>query len=92
MWTGEAGTIVDNSGRTLSGQTGEAFLVSVSHVNATAVGLNCALGAKQMRPFIQARTSHTLAEREREREREMQAQAHAYTSTCTQPLLSPCGG
>jgi 5-methyltetrahydrofolate--homocysteine methyltransferase len=48
-----SGTIVDQSGRTLSGQTGEAFVVSVIHSNPIAIGLNCALGAKQMKPFIQ---------------------------------------
>ncbi|CAG8730905.1 13266_t:CDS:2, partial [Cetraspora pellucida] len=48
-----SGTIVDQSGRTLSGQTGEAFVVSVSHSHPLAIGLNCALGAEQMRPFIQ---------------------------------------
>ncbi|KAI8052431.1 methionine synthase [Syncephalis plumigaleata] len=47
-----SGTIVDQSGRTLSGQTGEAFVISVSHTNPLAIGLNCALGADQMRPFI----------------------------------------
>ena len=48
-----SGTIVDLSGRTLSGQTTEAFLISVMHTkNLLCVGLNCALGAKQMRPFI----------------------------------------
>jgi len=45
-------TIVDQSGRNLSGQTAEAFWVSVSHVPLLSVGINCALGAKQMRPFI----------------------------------------
>ena len=48
-----SGTIVDQSGRTLSGQTGEAFIVSVTHTDPMAIGLNCALGAPQMRPFIQ---------------------------------------
>lgn len=48
-----SGTITDNSGRTLSGQTPEAFWVSVSHGNLLSVGFNCALGAEQMRPFIQ---------------------------------------
>jgi 5-methyltetrahydrofolate--homocysteine methyltransferase len=49
-----SGTIVDMSGRTLSGQTVEAFYISVSHAkNLVSVGLNCALGAKQMRPFIE---------------------------------------
>jgi len=47
-----SGTIVDMSGRTLSGQTGEAFVTSVSHSRPLALGLNCALGAPQMRPFI----------------------------------------
>jgi 5-methyltetrahydrofolate--homocysteine methyltransferase len=49
-----SGTIVDQSGRTLSGQTTEAFWISVSHTkNLLSVGLNCSLGAKQMRPYIQ---------------------------------------
>ena len=48
-----SGTIVDKSGRTLSGQTGEAFIVSVSHGEPLAIGLNCALGAEEMRIFIQ---------------------------------------
>ena len=47
-----SGTIVDQSGRTLSGQTGEAFVISVSHADPMAIGLNCALGAKQMKPFL----------------------------------------
>ena len=47
-----SGTITDASGRTLSGQTTEAFLNSVSHVNLLSVGLNCALGAKDMRPYL----------------------------------------
>jgi len=48
-----SGTIVDASGRTLSGQTLEAFLVSISHFDLLSVGINCALGAEQMRPFIE---------------------------------------
>lgn len=48
-----SGTITDNSGRTLSGQTAEAFWISISHGNLMSVGLNCALGAPQMRPFIE---------------------------------------
>nr|XP_012315331.1 methionine synthase isoform X4 [Aotus nancymaae] len=48
-----SGTIVDKSGRTLSGQTGEAFVVSVSHADPLCIGLNCALGAAEMRPFIE---------------------------------------
>ena len=50
-----SGTIVDQSGRTLSGQTVEAFWISVSHTpNLLSVGLNCALGSDQMRPYIEA--------------------------------------
>jgi len=52
-----SGTIVDMSGRTLSGQTTEAFFVSVMHANPVCVGLNCALGATQMLPFMQALSS-----------------------------------
>ncbi|HTI58694.1 methionine synthase, partial [Mucilaginibacter sp.] len=48
-----SGTITDASGRTLSGQTVEAFWNSVRHANLLSVGLNCALGAKEMRPHIQ---------------------------------------
>jgi 5-methyltetrahydrofolate--homocysteine methyltransferase len=48
-----SGTLVDQSGRTLSGQTTEGFYVSVRHCRPFCVGLNCALGAKQMRPFLQ---------------------------------------
>jgi 5-methyltetrahydrofolate--homocysteine methyltransferase len=48
-----SGTIVDKSGRTLSGQTSEAFLFSVTHSRPLCIGLNCALGATEMRPFIQ---------------------------------------
>ncbi|MSO20923.1 MAG: methionine synthase [Acidobacteria bacterium] len=46
-------TIVDQSGRTLSGQTVEAFWNSVSHIKMLSIGINCALGAKQMRPYIE---------------------------------------
>ncbi|ARK13169.1 methionine synthase [Fibrella sp. ES10-3-2-2] len=48
-----SGTITDASGRTLSGQTTEAFLYSISHLPLLSVGLNCALGAEPMRPYIQ---------------------------------------
>ena len=48
-----SGTITDASGRTLSGQTLEAFFISVMHANPLSVGLNCALGAKEMRPHIE---------------------------------------
>ena len=48
-----SGTIVDNSGRTLSGQTNEAFWNSMSHSKPIAIGLNCALGAKDMVPYIE---------------------------------------
>jgi 5-methyltetrahydrofolate--homocysteine methyltransferase len=48
-----SGTITDASGRTLSGQTLEAFYISVMHANPISIGLNCALGASQMRPHIE---------------------------------------
>ncbi|MFN6396916.1 MAG: homocysteine S-methyltransferase family protein [Bacteroidota bacterium] len=48
-----SGTITDASGRTLSGQTLEAFYISVTHANPLSVGLNCALGAHEMRPHIE---------------------------------------
>ncbi|MEP6615029.1 MAG: homocysteine S-methyltransferase family protein [Ginsengibacter sp.] len=48
-----SGTITDASGRTLSGQTLEAFYISVAHARPLSVGLNCALGAKEMRPHIE---------------------------------------
>jgi len=47
-----SGTITDASGRTLSGQTTDAFLISVSHVPLLSVGLNCALGASALRPYL----------------------------------------
>ena len=48
-----SGTLVDQSGRTLSGQTGEAFYASIRHSKPMCVGLNCALGAKHMAPFLE---------------------------------------
>ncbi|MCU0735110.1 MAG: methionine synthase, partial [Methylotetracoccus sp.] len=48
-----SGTITDASGRTLSGQTAEAFWNSLRHAQPLAIGLNCALGAKQLRPFVE---------------------------------------
>ena len=48
-----SGTITDRSGRTLSGQTAEAFYYSVKHIRPLSVGLNCALGAADLRPHIQ---------------------------------------
>jgi 5-methyltetrahydrofolate--homocysteine methyltransferase len=48
-----SGTITDASGRTLSGQTTEAFLTSIEHIPLFSVGLNCALGAAQLRPYLQ---------------------------------------
>src|SRR5687767_14116677 len=48
-----SGTITDASGRTLSGQTAEAFYNSVRHTRPLAVGLNCALGAKELRPYVE---------------------------------------
>jgi 5-methyltetrahydrofolate--homocysteine methyltransferase len=48
-----SGTITDASGRTLTGQTTEAFLISVSHAPLLSIGLNCALGADKLRPYLQ---------------------------------------
>mgnify|MGYP002630757391 FL=1 len=48
-----SGTITDASGRTLSGQTVEAFLASISHIPLLSVGFNCALGAEQLKPYLQ---------------------------------------
>lgn len=48
-----SGTITDASGRTLSGQTAEAFLISVSHFPLLSIGFNCALGAKQLTPYLE---------------------------------------
>jgi len=52
-----SGTITDASGRTLSGQTAEAFWASMSHVDPVSIGFNCALGAKDLRPHVQAVSS-----------------------------------
>jgi 5-methyltetrahydrofolate--homocysteine methyltransferase len=52
-----SGTITDASGRTLSGQTLEAFYISVVHANPLSIGLNCALGASEMRPHIEELSS-----------------------------------
>ncbi|MFT5581366.1 MAG: 5-methyltetrahydrofolate--homocysteine methyltransferase [Psychromonas sp.] len=48
-----SGTITDQSGRTLTGQTSEAFLISVEHMPLLTIGFNCALGAEMMRPYLQ---------------------------------------
>ncbi|MBG6131372.1 5-methyltetrahydrofolate--homocysteine methyltransferase [Aquimarina sp. EL_43] len=48
-----SGTITDASGRTLSGQTAEAFLISLSHIPMLSVGFNCALGANQLTPYLE---------------------------------------
>lgn len=48
-----SGTITDASGRTLSGQTAEAFLISVEHIPLLSIGFNCALGAEQLTPYIE---------------------------------------
>jgi 5-methyltetrahydrofolate--homocysteine methyltransferase len=48
-----SGTITDASGRTLSGQTAEAFLTSISHMDLLSVGFNCALGANMMKPYLE---------------------------------------
>ena len=54
-----SGTITDASGRTLSGQTAESFLISVSHIPFLSVGFNCALGASQLVPHLQILASKT---------------------------------
>jgi 5-methyltetrahydrofolate--homocysteine methyltransferase len=59
-----SGTITDASGRTLSGQTLQAFLHSIAHADILAVGLNCSLGAKEMRPFLEelsGKTNHYVS-------------------------------
>ena len=56
-----SGTITDASGRTLSGQTAEAFLISVSHIPLLSVGFNCALGAKQLTPHLEVLSNRTSA-------------------------------
>ncbi|CAM4901911.1 unnamed protein product [Rotaria socialis] len=56
-----SGTIVDLSGRTLSGQTVEAFVISVSHANPICLGLNCALGPNEMRRFLEEISNNTSA-------------------------------
>jgi len=54
-----SGTITDASGRTLSGQTVEAFLVSISHIPLLSVGFNCALGADLLKPYLQTLSQNT---------------------------------
>jgi len=54
-----SGTITDASGRTLSGQTVEAFLASVSHIPLLSVGFNCALGAQQLQPYLKRLSQET---------------------------------
>ena len=54
-----SGTITDASGRTLSGQTVEAFLISVSHIPLLSVGFNCALGADLLKPYLKTLSQHT---------------------------------
>ncbi len=54
-----SGTITDASGRTLSGQTTKAFMISVSHMDLMSIGLNCALGAEQLRPYLQVMSENS---------------------------------
>ena len=54
-----SGTITDASGRTLSGQTVEAFLISISHIPLLSIGFNCALGAEQLEPYIKQLSKYT---------------------------------
>jgi 5-methyltetrahydrofolate--homocysteine methyltransferase len=55
-----SGTITDASGRTLSGQTADAFLISVSHIPLLTVGFNCALGAKQLTPHLEVLSKNAV--------------------------------
>ncbi|MBT8177554.1 MAG: 5-methyltetrahydrofolate--homocysteine methyltransferase [Eudoraea sp.] len=55
-----SGTITDASGRTLSGQTAEAFLISISHLPLLSVGFNCALGASQLTPYLHVLANKSL--------------------------------
>ena len=54
-----SGTITDASGRTLSGQTAEAFLISISHIPLLTIGFNCALGANLLQPHLEAIANKT---------------------------------
>ncbi|AXG73300.1 5-methyltetrahydrofolate--homocysteine methyltransferase [Flavobacterium arcticum] len=54
-----SGTITDASGRTLSGQTVEAFLISISHIPLLSIGFNCALGADQLKPYLKRLAHNT---------------------------------
>ncbi|WP_432670479.1 homocysteine S-methyltransferase family protein [Flavobacterium sp. SM2513] len=54
-----SGTITDASGRTLSGQTVEAFLISIQHINLLSIGFNCALGADQLKPYLKRLAHNT---------------------------------
>ena len=54
-----SGTITDASGRTLSGQTVEAFFISISHIPLLSVGFNCALGADQLKPYLKRLAQNT---------------------------------
>jgi len=54
-----SGTITDASGRTLSGQTVEAFLISMSHIPLLSIGFNCALGADQLKPYLKRLSENT---------------------------------
>nr|MBP6303173.1 homocysteine S-methyltransferase family protein [Bacteroidia bacterium] len=54
-----SGTITDASGRTLSGQTTEAFLISMQHMPLLSIGLNCALGASALRPYLQTMSANS---------------------------------
>jgi 5-methyltetrahydrofolate--homocysteine methyltransferase len=54
-----SGTITDASGRTLSGQTVEAFFISIAHIELLSVGFNCALGADQLKPYLKRLSQNT---------------------------------
>jgi len=57
-----SGTITDASGRTLSGQTAEAFYNSMAHAKPVSIGLNCALGAEELRPYVEALSNSAVGE------------------------------
>jgi len=86
-----SGTITDASGRTLSGQTVEAFWNSVRHAEPIAIGLNCALGAREMRPHMPApsasRASHASSFRTKQNASQTRHQTIA--RTCAPPARRP---
>jgi 5-methyltetrahydrofolate--homocysteine methyltransferase len=101
-----SGTITDASGRTLSGQTVEAFLISVSHIPLLSVGFNCALGADQLKPYLKqlaSRTSFSVSAHPNaglpnafgqydQTPEEMQALIREYMDDCLVNIVGGCCG